>query len=209
MRWLYGFFGDTSGRIGFHSHCACELCPAGTFANMSGANGLKDCSVCPSGTQTNLAAGYRACKCLPGFSRSDRFGLCEPCNNIQGVRCEYDSRILEPGYWWTFGHGVEANKQRVQYESFLINLALEESYNRTGHVRYNGQVPTPYACPFQESCLGDITAGCTNGTTGPLCAVCDKNYYSVNSNCIICPDSNRLSVFLGILIVAVIVALVA
>lgn len=61
-----GFFANSPGRLGAHSHCdgACSRCPAGTYSPEAGATSRDDCIVCPRGTDTNSTADYRACPCL-------------------------------------------------------------------------------------------------------------------------------------------------
>ena len=142
----------------------------------------RNCAVCPSGTRTDQSAGYRACRCLDGFARVDRFGSCTSCQGQTGVACSNDVRVLAAGYYWTFA----TPEAYCEYVAFVSNLALSYNYSRS-LTQYNGSVPTAYVCPTQGNCLGGIGAACKNGTKGTLCAVCDDAFFLLNGNCFECP----------------------
>ena len=90
-----GFFQDSQAWVGSGAHCACRLCGDGTFSSQPGAESASQCQKCPVGTDPSQNAGYRACPCLPGFWRRDRFGPCESCAETPGVVCEADIRVLK------------------------------------------------------------------------------------------------------------------
>ena len=164
-----GFFSADPGRMGWGSHCACSPCNNGTFSNTDGATRADDCEVCPSGTQTTgTTAGYRACPCLPGFSRTDRFGPCEPCSEERGIICKDDVRSLEEGFFWMF----DSPGKQAEYDGFACDLYRSDGYNRSLST-YDGTFPPSYECPTPSNCLGGVASQCAEGTTGPLCAVCD------------------------------------
>ena len=55
-----------------------KMCPVGQYVPPDKEPGKSplDCLTCPKGTNTNASAGFRACSCLPGYSRTYRFGGC-------------------------------------------------------------------------------------------------------------------------------------
>ena len=69
------------------------------------------------GTLSNESAGYRACRCLEGFYRLDRFGPCSECP-AHGINCVNDTAILVPNYYW---------KWTNQSNSFFIRISCKTS----------------------------------------------------------------------------------
>lgn len=153
-----------------HSHCGCGRCIDGTFTNRTASTDITDCAVCPSGTKTDANAGYRACQCLDGFSRVDRFGPCQSCEGQKGVECIADSKTLLKGYWW----GFASPNKLAEYTNFAKDLPLEDGYTIR---RYDGTSPASQLCPRQESCLGGVASTCEEGYTGVLCAVCGAEHF--------------------------------
>lgn len=219
-----GFYANTKGRVGRNSHCACSMCKDGTWSNETGASDPIDgCQVCPSGTQSDAPAGYRACRCLPEFSRIDRFGPCDSCNEAVGVNCSGDARVLMEGFYWKFAD----NKTEVEYLKFTQNLRESADYNPDLSA-FNGTYPKAYPCPsrpgsgnkLESNCLGgtaDATSTCVPGTEGPLCAVCVQasqqaikagadSYFRMNGDCKKCPKNQAASIVLMILILALFIA---
>ena len=170
-----GFYSDRIGRVGRYSHCpsACSACPNGMFAPVPNATDIRNCTVCPDGTTKTGAAGYRACGCLAGRARTDRFGPCDlECDSANGITCPNEYQELLPGYYWQF----ESDAARARYAQFTANLQLEHNYDRA-HAAYTaGVVPEAYECPRPESCLGGIESSCAEGYTGPLCKVCVEGH---------------------------------
>lgn len=199
-----GFYADTEGRVGFGSHCACTPCKNGTWALQPGASDPnEECVVCPSGTQSDTPAGYRACPCLANFSRTDRFGKCSTCEGVLGIKCEADARVLKEGYFWQFPTPAKES----EYLQFTANLLLSSGYNRSLSL-FNGTYPKAYACPTPENCRGvtsESASSCLDGTTGPLCAVCEDTHFRLNGVCSACPESQGGSIVSMILILAVFV----
>ena len=154
-----------------------------------------------SGTQYDLFAGFRACFCIAGFYRLDRFGACQPCPS-EGLLCRNETVKLRAGFFWRW----ESKKSLDLYQNFTTNLMIfNDSYN-TEQATYNGSFPTAYACPVPESCLGGMESKCADGYQGPLCAVCSKGYYRLVSTCRKCPT---LPWLIGrVFLVAVILAFV-
>lgn len=194
-----GFYANTPGRVGLGSHCGCSLCKPGTFASEPGASDPNEqCQVCPLNTQTDAPAGYRACACLPDFSRTDRFGPCSSCEGAVGIECKADARVLKQDYFWQF-----PDKQKEhEYLEFTADLQRSDNYNKSlSH--FNGTYPRAYACPKTGTCLGvtaDAASSCVPGNTGPLCAVCEDTHFRLNGACNQCPKSKGGSAVLLIVI---------
>ena len=170
---------------------SCKQCPFGQFVPPHRAPGKSplDCLTCPTGTNTNSSAGYRACPCLDGYSRNDRFGACEKCQN-SGFSCEHDYPILKRGYWmkWDQAQKTASNQScEDAYKGFIDNLeTTTDKYNRKT-TKFSCIMPIPHKCPIRGSCLGGITAKCDHGYKGVLCAVCDNGYSRLFNKCIKCP----------------------
>ena len=188
-----GFFLSYAGAAGSSTHCACEQCNNGTFAPEGGTD-LRDCKVCPIGTDTSVQAGYRACPCLDGFSRTNRFGACSDCTELEGIVCAADSRIVQPGFWWYFS----SKESETNYVTFVNDLQ-----DPIGDIlEYDGEFPTTYRCTRAEACLGGhggaylesnvMTSGsCQAGFGGPKCSLCEASYYGWYGTCKECPDASR------------------
>jgi hypothetical protein len=167
----------------------CKKCVNGTYVAPDKAPGRNplECSVCPTGTDTNRHAGYRACLCLDGYYRLDRFGPCKPCNDTSpGLECNREYPAVKPGYWWSWANSGD---EQQHYVNFVRQLKIKnDSYNKT-FTAFKGNLPIVYRCQLQGSCQGGITDEemCAKGYVGPLCGVCDIDYFSWFSACQQCP----------------------
>ena len=165
---------------------SCKSCPLGQFVPPDKGPGKSplDCLTCPKGTNTNTSAGYRACYCLPGYSRKYRFGGCEKCT-LEGFKCIRDYPELRRGYWMSWD---KMETCKASFASFMSNLDTKnESYDiATSHFRCN--LPIAHECPIKESCKGGVDAACNTGYTGILCAVCQSGYMKQFHKCIRCPS---------------------
>lgn len=191
-----GFYQDLVGAFGEFSHCGCKRCNNGTYVTLGGGVSPASCVVCPEGTVTKLTAGYRACHCQEGYSRTDRFGPCEPCEG-RGLLCEKDTRTLRPGYWWTFASSVERNA----FAAFNEDLLREHDY---ALARFEGRIPVPYRCPRPESCQGGLQGSCAAGYDGTLCATCADGYFRQSEACYKCPEKTA-SVIVLLIVLCVLV----
>ena len=145
---------------------------------------------CPKGTNTDSSAGYRACRCLPGYSRKYRFGACEKCAQ-DGFHCKRDYPELKQGYWISWNR-IKACKDA--FISFMSNLdTKDDTYDRKTSY-FNCNLPIAHRCPIAKSCKGGVDAVCYKGYTGALCAVCDSGYTKEFNRCGKCP-SPVVSVF--------------
>ena len=186
----------------------CKKCVNGTYvspAKAPGSNPL-ECSVCPTGTNTNAYAGYRACLCLDGYYRLDRFGPCKPCNvTSPGLECNNEYPAAKAGYWWSWAN---LGDEQQRFVSFARQLEIRnDSYNETSMI-FSGHLPIVYRCPLHASCQGGITNEemCAEGYVGPLCGVCDINCFSWFNTCQQCPPLWR-SVLQFLLVVSLFVSL--
>eukprot|EP00795_Rhopilema_esculentum_P005198 gene5198-333_t len=171
---------------------ACKSCPPGQFVPLDKAPGKSplQCLTCPAGTNTNSSAGFRACKCLPGFARSHRFNGCTKCTQ-EGFSCQNDYKELSEGYWmsWQTMRSASNTSCKSLYKAFMQNLDTEnDTYNRAT-INYGCHMPTAHKCPLKGSCFGGIEARCKRGYTGILCAVCQEGYMKNFGECAKCPSS--------------------
>lgn len=134
------------------------------------------------GTLSNEWAGHRACKCLQGFYRTDRFGPCMECPS-NGVDCQNEFIILQPGHFWFWN----SDDHKQAYINFTKDIQIEnESYNQE-YSKCNNSLPTPYKCPYPQACKGGVHSLCSKGYTGVLCDTCSEGHYkNVNSGCSKC-----------------------
>lgn len=89
------------------------------------------------------------------------------------------------------------------YRGFAMNLKWEHNYSRT-LTKFTGKLPPAYSCPQSDHCLGGIDSACSEGTTGPLCAVCTSDHFRINGDCFECPDSREISIVISIVIFAIV-----
>ena len=164
---------------------ACKKCPKGQYVPPGKGPGKSplDCITCPEGTNKNSSAVYRACPCLPGYSRTYRFGSCEKCS-LDGFDCqEKDYPILRKGYWMSWNNNEQC---KHSFKSFMSNLdTKDDSYNIEANY-FKCNLPTAHKCPDENSCAGGVDATCKTGYTGVLCAVCAAGYMKQFNKCVAC-----------------------
>ena len=153
------------------------------------------------GTQYNRHAGFRACHCIEGFYRLNRFEGCMACPS-SGMACVNESLQLKAGFFWKW----ESKHNMLRYQNFTRELEVESDWYDRELSKYTLSIPAVYQCPVRESCLGGMEATCSEGYTGILCAVCSEWYYQMISNCRKCPSLPWLvgQIFLVTFIVTVI-----
>ena len=166
-----------------------------------------------TGTDALSFAGYRACKCLIGHHRTDRFGGCKLCED--GLQCDNDSIVtLKNGYWWKWRNET----YKLLYRDFAMSLVnityspgkridpsiINQSLNKFPH-----PVPKSYKCPREESCMvkGGHDSLCATGYQGPLCAVCSHGYYKQLQTCQLCPTKRWMIVQLSIMAAVAVIVL--
>ena len=161
------------------------------------------CNTSSTGTETDFFAGYRACKCLEGFYRTDMFRECVKCGQ-GGLKCKDDYVSLKSGYWWEW-----RNKTHIRrYRDFIKNLLTPLPSLDSDDVKYPHPIPLPYMCPRKESCKGGLESLCESGYEGPLCAVCSTGYYKQLQRCRQCPSKKWIVGQLSIVGVALLIVVV-
>lgn len=182
----------------------CKKCTKGTYSKQEKATSAEDCIVCPEGTNKKVHAGLRACPCIDGYARNDRFGPCAPCIE-DGVNCSgQDFRTIKPGYFWSWNFNGSCLRC---YKDFVANLKIKNSSYIETHSIYIGDIPRVHRCPRQSNCaniLDNINGSCARGYRGWLCTQCEKHYYSVMNNCFPCPS---VVVFLLEIVIVVLLCL--
>ena len=160
---------------------------------------------CLTGTDPLSFAGYRACKCLKGYHRTDRFGGCKLCED--GLHCANDSIVtLKNGYWWKWRN----ESYKLLYKNFttsLVNItyspgkSIKSEFFNHSFNQFPHPVPKSYKCPREESCIvkGGHDSLCATGYQGPLCAVCSPGYYKQLQTCQLCPTKKWMIVQLSIM----------
>ena len=162
----------------------CKKCPLGQYVPPKNGPGKSplNCVTCPKGTNTNASAGYRACRCLRGYSRNDRFGACEKCT-LEGFHCDKDYPELRTGYWISWDKRIQC---KLSFKSFMVNLdTINDSYDRNSNY-FKCNLPIAHKCPMHNSCKGGVDATCNKGYTGVLCAVCGSGYMKQFNKCVKC-----------------------
>ncbi len=193
----------------------CDLCTNGTFVSPAQAPGTQtaDCQVCPTGTDKNTHAGFRACRCLEGYYRKDRFGPCMLCPE-EGIDCTDEYQKLKPGFWWTWNFSTASivPNSNTKYKTFVDNLQTYSRYYNTTNTYFDGPLPQPFAClRGNDSCpsANGIDESCGQGYEGWLCSQCTDGYYPWFEYCVKCPPVWHLvlEILLVLVLVTIIVAI--
>ena len=201
-----GFYNENDVRTQTNSACApcpagsfyqdelaslnCKTCPIGQYVPPSRSPGkdASDCQTCPLGTNTSQLAGTRACRCLNGYYRRDRFGECNRCRHA-GFECVRDYPQLKEGFWMTWNGNELSNRScKSEFQAYIHNLeTVNNSYDRNT-MNFTCQLPIPIKCPMHGSCQGGIDSSCSLGYTGVLCGVCSEGYKRNFNRCVRCPQ---------------------
>ena len=155
------------------------------------------------GTNTTMFAGFRACWCLKGHYRLDRFGPCTACSG-KGVECSDDKLDLSRGFYWNWGDH-DGNHSKSTYKLFITNLAIRNDKYNERTTRFNGKLPKAYKCIRENSCLGGIDSQCAESYTGPLCANCRRGYYKRAISCHKCPTQKLMAIQFGVLAFSILI----
>ncbi|XP_078356152.1 uncharacterized protein LOC144640962 [Oculina patagonica] len=199
-----GFYQNALAQKGIISHgTGCKTCPPGTYVDPLRAPGKaeSDCSACPKGTNLTVFAGFRACFCLLGHYRLDRYGACVVCP--RGYDCMNGTVTLSSGFYWRWSD----NLTKQMYIEFRDNLKITDNSFNLSLIKSSTLLPTSYACPVADSCLGRMDSTCSQGYKGSLCGVCDQGYFKLLTKCQRCPSLPWIAV--QFVVVFVLVFLVA
>ena len=177
------------------------LTAMGTYADK---NGFEECITCPYRlASTN---GSRTCSfCAKGFYLNNNGTTINPLDILQdpftyckecpfGASCEANSTLSQldilPDYW------RHSNRTSTIYKCSNNNGSC------------NGSTETTYSKENMElHSFGDTY--CNEGHKGPLCQVCEdkRSYFSdTDGQCMKCPSSGTITVFLLVILSSVTVA---
>ncbi|XP_032221587.2 uncharacterized protein LOC5520597 [Nematostella vectensis] len=201
-----GFYQDSIAFVGELSHgVGCKQCPAGSYVSPAKAPGRleSECSSCPDGTDLTKHAGFRACPCLPGYFRLQRFGECTLCPI--GYECSNETVNLRKDFYWLWSR----EDSKIEYQTFSNKLQEESLGYDKDWDSLNASLPAAYRCPFEESCEGGFNASCKSGYEGVLCGACSRGFYRMFSGCKKCPSTPLVIIqFVAVFLVLVLIALV-
>ena len=159
----------------------CLMCDVGTYA---AKNGLSSCRRCPVDTYTDEKRQASCKKCVgkfDGMLPNNASTLCEkppwkiPTDCKIGLQFLNDS--ARANMKWTCDDcpvGADCDPRRPPPRLSASLQHLSGFWNVTWKDKLD---PVFVKCPFEKSCRA---SGCTNTTTGVLCAVCPTGYYREN-----------------------------
>ena len=157
-----------------------------------------------TGTNLRAFAGFRACFCLHGNYRLDRFGPCFACS--QGYTCVNGTATLARGFYWKWSD----KKTQQLYAEFEDSLQIIDNSFSNSLTKYPSPLPFAYACPIAEACLGSLNSTCSQGYEGPLCGVCSQGYFKLLTKCRKCPSLPWIAArFLGVFMLVSFVAVIS
>ncbi|KAJ8039852.1 hypothetical protein HOLleu_13985 [Holothuria leucospilota] len=149
-----------------------------------GGNNPLSCKVCPEGTDKTKRAGFRACFCLDGYFRRDRFGKCEICPQ-EGLNCFGDYVRIMPGYFWDWSY-TNIDK----YIKFVHNLQTFDNSYEANNSFLDISLPLVHKCHQISRCVNNdsIAGKCKDGYQGWMCSACSEGLYEVFGSCHKCPE---------------------
>ena len=140
-----------------------------TFSNTSGAVSCDKCSNY-FGTAYTSGTGALSCnKCRDNYYM-DNHGTCLSCESMI-MDAIYESEVIP-----------ECNEG-----STLASVRMKKNYFRFS--QDSKAIYSCYAGDMPDNCRGNTThAGCSRGSTGPLCAVCEKGFFpdTFEGECVDC-----------------------
>ena len=182
-------FADFSLFAGMIIHCE-ATCPAGRASDTRS----KECTVCQPGKYAEKDGSQVCLDCLGNYWSSKESANCTLCvkNYFYHPNPADDKSVDDPN-----DHCVpcsDKTKCPENGESTLETLTL-----KSGYWRIAATSTEIYECRKKNACVGgpnftDGGAGyCEHGYIGPLCDVCDKNFfYDVGSDeCLECDESRE------------------
>ena len=157
-----------------------------------------------TGTDLKAFAGFRGCKCLDNYYRTNLFGNCTPCVKKEGLKCQDDLANLRAGFWWKWKRKTDLELYR-NFSKIVNNSSFTPELHKANDsgIEYPYTIPEPYKCPRAEACKGGLDSSCEAGYEGPLCAVCGDRYYKTLKTCKLCPTKGWIIGELVIIVVLV------
>lgn len=142
-----GFYQDSLAQKEIISYgTGCKTCPPGTHVDPSRAPGKaeSDCLACPKGTNLKVFAGFRACFCLLGHYRLDRYGACVVCP--RGYDCVNGTVTLGSGFYWRWSD----DHTKQMYTAFKDNLQITDDSFNSSLTKCSTLLPASYAGQLQN-----------------------------------------------------------
>ncbi|XP_071852308.1 uncharacterized protein [Apostichopus japonicus] len=119
-----GYYQDDIAKVSnIPNKVECKECNAGTYVPFGEGVSSDDCIVCPEGTNKTIHAGFRACFCMDGYARTDRFNVCQICENDVLDCYGKDYKTLRKGYFWNWEY---PGANLTEYKSFVANLMTKK-----------------------------------------------------------------------------------
>jgi hypothetical protein len=174
---------------------ACQACPVGTYKTTAGNSA---CTSCPlkSPTTNNKDATTRGegataatdCTCPIGtfanissaqLANGSALFACVPCESVRAIASV---------------KATECNRLGVALDSLPVAVGMWRQSSTSLHVRRCATLSSGGVNGTYTTCLGgDISAGdaqCAKGYKGPLCELCEAQYYGgKGASCTACPSS--------------------
>lgn len=174
----------------------CDVCPSGSYASRTSANFCPTCIACGPGTYSAVTSAAACSPCPRGsFTSGYSSKTCNLCpvgtfagnpGSVTCAKCPAKSVSSTRGSVACSAcpsNGYALNGTSCQAcPSGAICAGESPLYSLPGY--YGG--PTEYLqCFAKTNCIGGAQK-CATGYTGPLCAVCDKDYGRLGTLCIEC-----------------------
>ena len=204
---------------------SCGLCPAGFYSSTDSASACLTCDAgkyceegattmlsCPKGTYSNFGANMCS-DCAPSTIAPVTSSMaCSACDLYQVASDDRTECVCQQGYYV----GQEANQALPVPDGVSLStpgMTLETLNILPGFWRTSPNSTEVLACLNADHCQGGnkTTDFCSDGNSGPLCAVCASGYAATGSGeLLVCTECTGQSIFAvvgGLALVFVLLAL--
>ncbi|GMI11479.1 hypothetical protein TrLO_g5191 [Triparma laevis f. longispina] len=162
----------------------CHDCGRGKYSDVVAATAETQCKLCLQGKSSPLEGAPSHCEGCPErtYAPGEGYAMCVVCPPFQTAKEDQTGCTTYSGYYRDDSKGqsvlVPPGVSQDTPGMTLKTLDLKPGYWRTS-VNSTEIIP----CLNSKHCMGgpNITDLCNEGYTGPLCAVCDKNYAGTGS----------------------------